>query len=165
MLKKLVTGSPVLKYYGPGKEMKLSADSSKYGLGTVLLQKYEEDWAPVAYGSRSLTHPKMNYAQIEKETRAILFGWNKSYQHLYGIKFTVESDHQPLESIFKWPISKAQSRIQYFLLRMQKDQFQVELSPGKNLAVSDTLSRALLEDCTSDDKDADSLLTGLSFNE
>ena len=59
------------------------------------------DWAPVAYGSRLLTSSEMNYAQIEKETLAILFGCNKFNQHLYGVKFTVESDHQPLESIFK----------------------------------------------------------------
>ena len=72
MLKKLVTESPILKYYDPNKEMKLSVDASKYGLGAVLLQKYEEDWAPVAYGSRSLTRSEMNYAQIEKETLAIL---------------------------------------------------------------------------------------------
>ena len=155
MLKKLVTESPILKYYDPNKEMKLSVDASKYGLGAVLLQKYEEDWAPVAYGSRSLTRSEMNYAQIEKETLAILFGCNKFNQHLYGVKFTVESDHQPLESIFKRPISKAPPRIQRFLLRLQKYQFEVEFSPGKNLVVSDTLSRAPLEDSTSDDKGAD----------
>ena len=89
MLKKLVTESPILKYYDPNKEMKLSVDASKYGLGAVLLQRYEEDWAPVAYGSRSLTCSEMNYAQIEKETLAILFGCNKFNQHLYGVKFTV----------------------------------------------------------------------------
>ena len=155
MLKKLVTESPILKYYDPNKEMKLSVDASKYGLGAVLLQKYEEDWAPVAYGSRSLTRSEMNYAQIEKETLAILFDCNKFNQHLYGVKFTVESDHQSLESIFKRPISKAPPRIQRFLLRLQKYQFEVEFSPGKNLVVSDTLSRAPLEASTSDDKDAD----------
>ena len=51
--------------------MKLSVDARKYGLGAVLLWKYKEDWTPVACGSRSLTHSKMNYAQIEKETLAI----------------------------------------------------------------------------------------------
>ena len=60
MLKKLVTESPILKYYDPNKEMKLSVDASKYGLEAVLLQKYEEDWAPVAYGSQSLTRSEMN---------------------------------------------------------------------------------------------------------
>ena len=96
MLKKLVTESPVLKYYDPSKEIKCSVDASKYGLGTVLLQKYKKAWALVAYGSRSLTHSKMNYAQIEKETLAILFGCNMFNHHLYGVKVTVESDHQPL---------------------------------------------------------------------
>ena len=40
--------------------MKLSVDESTYGLGTVLLQKYEEDWAPVEYGSQPLTHSEMD---------------------------------------------------------------------------------------------------------
>ena len=101
LLKKLMTESPVLKYYDPTKPMKLSVDSSKYGLRPVLLQKYEEDWAPVAYGSRSLTRSERNYAQIEKESLVILFGCNKFNDHLYGVHFTVESDHQPLQSIFK----------------------------------------------------------------
>ena len=155
MPKKLVTENPVLKYYDPSKEMKLSVDASKYGLAAILLLKYEEDCTAVAYGSRSLTRSEMNYAQIEKETLAILFGCNKFNQHPYGVKFTAESDHQPLESICKWPISKAAPRIQHFLLRLQKYEFEVEFSPGKNLIVSDTLSRALLQDCTSDDKDTD----------
>ena len=113
MLKKLVTESPVLNYYDPSKEMKVSVDASKYGLRPVLLQKYKEDWAPVAYGNRSLTHSEMNYAQIETETLAIFFGCNKFNQHLYGVKFTVESDHQPLESIFKRPISKVPFNVFY----------------------------------------------------
>ena len=129
MLKKLVTESPVLKYYDPSKEMKLSVDASKYGLGATLLHKYEENWAPVAYSSQSLTRSEMNYAQIQKET--ILFGCKKFNQHLYGVKFTVESNHQPLEFIFKWPISKPLPRNQCFLLRLQKYQFEVEFNPGK----------------------------------
>ena len=124
LLKKLVTESPVLKYYDPTKPMKLSVDSSKYVLGAVLLQKYEEDWAPVAYGSRSLTRSERNYAQIEKESLAILFGCNKFNDHLYGVHFTVESDHQPLQSIFKRSIVCAPQRIQRFLLRLQKYDFE-----------------------------------------
>ena len=53
---------------------------------------------------------------------------------------------------------KAPPRIQHFLLRLQKYQFEVEFSPGKNLVVSDTLTQAPLQDCTSDDKDADAQL-------
>ena len=85
MLKKLVTESPVLKYYDPSKEMKLSVDASKYRIWSVLRQKYEEDWAPVAYGSWSLVHSEMNYAQIEREILAILFDCNKFNHHHYGL--------------------------------------------------------------------------------
>ena len=85
MLKKLVTESLVLKYYDPSKEMKLSVKASKYGLGTISLQKYEEYWVPVAFGSRSVTPSEMNYARIEKETLAIMFGCNKFNPVQYGL--------------------------------------------------------------------------------
>ena len=67
-----------------------------YGLGTVLLKKCDEDWTPIAYESRSLTPSVKNYAQIEKESLAILFVCNKFHDHLDDVKFKVESDHQPL---------------------------------------------------------------------
>ena len=38
---------------------------------------------------------------------------------------------------------------------MQKYDFEVIFSPGKNLVVSDTLSRAPLQDCTPDEKDVE----------
>ena len=41
--------------YDPAAETKLSADASAYGLGAVLLQKFQEDWKPVAYASCSLS--------------------------------------------------------------------------------------------------------------
>lgn len=69
-LKELLMQSPVLQYFNDKKPLILSVDSSKDGLGAVILQ----DGAPVAYASKSLTDCQKNYAQIEKETLAIAFG-------------------------------------------------------------------------------------------
>ena len=43
-IKKLITQSPVLKYFDPKLDTKLSVDASKSGLGGVLLQKHDSDW-------------------------------------------------------------------------------------------------------------------------
>ena len=64
---------------------------SKFGLGAVLLQKHGDIWAPVTYASRSLSKSEQNYAQIEKEALAILFGCERFHVYLYGKSFTIES--------------------------------------------------------------------------
>ena len=113
-------------------------------VGAVLLQKHGDTWAPVAYASRSLSKSEQNYAQIEKEALAILFGCERFHVYLYGKSFTVESDHKPLQPIFKKPICKAPPRIQRFRLRLQKYDMHIEFKPGKELTVADTLSRAFI---------------------
>ena len=113
--------------------VRISVDASKFGLGAVLLQKHGDTWAPVAYASRSLSKSEQNYAQIEKEALAILFGCERFHVYLYGKSFTVESDHKPLQPIFKKPICKAPPRIQRFCLRLQKYDMHIEFKPGKEL--------------------------------
>ena len=41
----------------------------------------------------------MRYAQIEKEMLAIVFGCVKFHQNILGKTITVQTDHEPLESI------------------------------------------------------------------
>ena len=63
----------------------------------------------------------------------------------------VESDHKPLQSIFKRNINKAPPRIQRLLPRLQK-YIDLIFSPGNNIPVPDALSRAYLPNTEEDDK-------------
>ena len=99
--KEILIESPTLRYYDPKLPTKTSVDASKFGLRAVLLQKHDDIWAPVAYAGRSLSKSEQNYAQIEKEALAILFGCERFHVYLYGKSFIVESDHKPLQPIFK----------------------------------------------------------------
>ena len=67
----------------------LQCDASMNGLGACLLQNNQ----PVAYASRSLTTTEVQYAQIEKEMLAIVFGMERFESYLYGRNVKVESDH------------------------------------------------------------------------
>ena len=81
-VKDLITREPgqILAYYDPNKELRLQVDTSKYGLGAVLLQEGK----PIGYASKSLTDSEINYAQIKKELYAILFGCKRFHQYIYG---------------------------------------------------------------------------------
>ena len=140
-IKQILTEQPVLRFYDVNKPVSIQADASQSGLGCCLLQENK----PVAYASRSLTSAEVNYAQIEKEMLAICFACNKFHQYIYGKEVHVQSDHKPLESIFKKPIAKASPRLQRMLLRLQRYTLNVTFTPGKHMYVADTLSRAYIE--------------------
>ena len=55
---------------------------------------------PVAYASRTLSPVECNYAQIDKEALAVVWGVKKFHQYLYGLNFTRITDHQPLTALF-----------------------------------------------------------------
>lgn len=97
---------------------------------------------PVAYVSRSMTETEVNYAQIEKEMLAILFGVERFEQFVYGRPVKIQTDHKPLESIFRKSLLSAPKRLQRMLLRLQKFDLQVSYKKGTEMYLADTLSRA-----------------------
>ena len=98
----------------------------------------------MAYASRALTETEQRYAQIEKEMLAIVFSLEKFHQYTYGRKVQVESDHKPLEMIFKKPLSAIPRRLQGMRMRLQEYDIEVKYRPGPEMYVADLLSRAYL---------------------
>ena len=140
-LKQLATEAPVLKYFDPNKHTKLSVDASSKGVGAVLLQEGH----PIAYASKALTNSQQNYAQIEKEMFAIVFGCTRFHEYIYGMQtIEVETDHKPLETILKKPLYQAPARLQKMIMTVQKYSIDLVYRPGKELVIADALSRAYL---------------------
>ena len=137
-LKDLIIRAPVLKFYDVNEPVVLSVDASSFAVGACLFQ----DGQPVAYAGKSMSKSQVNYAQIEKELLAIVFGFERFHSYLYGRdNITVETDHKPLEAIFKKPLSAAPLRLQKMLLKLQKYNFQVQYKRGTEMYVADALSR------------------------
>ncbi|GFO39028.1 Gag-Pol protein [Plakobranchus ocellatus] len=151
--------SPCLATYNPSKELVLENKASEYGLGSVLLQ----DGKPLGFASRTLTDSERNYAQIEKELLAVIFGMKKFYHYTYARPVTVITDHKPLVSIANKPLSKAPKRLQSMFLNLQAFDYHLIYKPGAQLHVSDSLSRAPVS--TSDDVYTCNNISDTPFND
>ncbi|XP_062541083.1 uncharacterized protein K02A2.6-like [Armigeres subalbatus] len=148
-LKSMVTSAPVLRYFDSNKDVVIQCDSSSVGLGAVLMQ----DGHPIVYASKTLSSTERKYAQIEKETLAILFACRKFELYILGKPVMVETDHQPLIRIFKKPLVEAPLRIQRMLLALQRYQITLRFTPGKEVVIADMLSRAALSNKDTTDKE------------
>ena len=80
VLKEECNKQPTLRYFDVSKPVRISADSSKSGLGAVCLQEEQ----PVAYATWALTEAQQRYAQIEKELLAIVLACEKFHQYIFG---------------------------------------------------------------------------------
>uniref|UniRef100_A0A803SS84 Gypsy retrotransposon integrase-like protein 1 n=1 Tax=Anolis carolinensis TaxID=28377 RepID=A0A803SS84_ANOCA len=140
-IKQKLCDAPVLQYFDVTKPVVIQADASKDGLGACLLQ----DNKPVSYASRALSSAEKNYAQIEKELLAVVYAVQKFHQYVFGKMVLVQTDHKPLESIYKKPIGSAPARLQRMLLQLQKYQLNFVYTPGKLMYLADTLSRATVD--------------------
>ena len=147
-----LTSHPVLTWYDPAAETKLTADASVYGLGAVLLQKHETAWKPVAYASRSMTEAETRYAQIEKEALAITWACERFTNYILGKQIQIETDHKPLVPLLGTKhLDVLPPRILRFRLRLMQFDYTISHVPGKLLYTADTLSRSPQE-CLAQDK-------------
>lgn len=125
----------------------VSVDASSVALGAVLMQ----GGRPVEYASRTLTETQVRYGQIEKEMLAIVFACEKFHQYIYGkIGAIIETDHKPLESIFRKSLDSIPAHLQRMTLRLQGYDLCVNYKPGKFMFIRDTLSRAPLPELYDD---------------
>ena len=100
-LKDSLANAKTLAYFDSNaEETKVITDASPVGLGAVLTQVQGGCERVVAYASRSLTDVERRYSQTEKNALALVWGCERFHMFLYGVEFTLLTDHKPFEVIY-----------------------------------------------------------------
>lgn len=139
-MKQILCSQPILTIFDPNLPIHIYTDASILGVGAVLKQPQENnEEKPVAYFSKKLNEVQKRKKAIYLECLAIK-ECVKYWQHmLIGKKFTVFSDHKPLENMnIKSRTDEELGDLTYYLSQYE---FQIKYSPGKYNIEADCLSR------------------------
>lgn len=143
--KQALSSESVLVIFDPNKPIVLSVDASPVGVGAVLSHVMpDKSERPIAFASRTLSKAESSYPQIEKEGLAIVFGIKKFHLFLYGTRFTLITDHQPLTRIFgpKRNIpTLAAARMQRWAVLLSGYQYDIKYRTSADNANADMFSR------------------------
>ena len=143
--KKELVSSQLLAHYDPDLPIKMAADASAYGVGAVISHVFPNGHEkPVAFASRTLSKSEQNYAQLEKEALALIFGVKQFHQYLYGRRFTLVTDHRPLTTILhpqKGIPSLAAAKLQRWAIILSAYQYDILFKPTQQHGNADCLSR------------------------
>ena len=91
--------SNLLVHYEPTLPVRMAGDASPYGIGAVLAHVMANGVEElISFASRTLSTSESNYAQLEKEALALIFGVRKFHMYLDGCPFTLVTD-KPLQCI------------------------------------------------------------------
>ena len=149
LAKDTLHSAQVLVHYNPSLPLKLAADASAYGIGAVISHVLPDgNEKPIAFASRTLSPSEKNYAQLEKEALALIYGVKKFHQYLYSRRFTLITDHKPLMTILspkKGIPSLAAARLQRWALFLSAYTYDIEFKSSQDHANADCLSRLPLE--------------------
>ena len=143
LLKAKLVEPPILGYPCFTLPFIVYTDASSWGAGAVLSQKQDPDHPErevvIAYASKHLTEREAKWSTVEKEALAIVHAVTVFYPYLWGRKFTVVTDHNPLKWLMK--MAKPNGRIMRWSLLLQEFDMEIQYRPGSKHGNADGLSR------------------------
>ncbi|UYV69879.1 K02A2.6-like [Cordylochernes scorpioides] len=148
----------ILIAYDPKLPIRLSCDSSSYGLGAVMSQiDVDGNERPIYFISRTLSQAEKKYSQIDKECLSIIWALKKFNNYLFGRKFELITDNKPLHHILnpkREITSNMSARLQRWALILSSYNFTIECRKTGDHGNADGLSRLPLKQYEEMEEDA-----------
>ncbi|XP_062554188.1 uncharacterized protein K02A2.6 isoform X1 [Armigeres subalbatus] len=156
-----------LEFYDPKDVTEMYVDASPVGLGAVLVQR-DKSKIPrvISFASKGLTPAEKVYPQTQREALAVVWAVEKFYLYLFGLHFTVFTDHKTLEYIYGGKHRDGRhacSRAESWALRLLPFDFEVKHIPGVS-NISDILSRLRPASVSAFDDDSEHFLFAIGDN-
>jgi len=146
-LKVQLTTAPVLGYPNYNLPFVLQTDASGSGLGAVLAQVQDGAERVIAYASRGLSPAETRYPAHKLEFLALKWAvTSKFHDHLYGRKFSVLTDNNPLKYVMT--TAKLDAIGQRWVSQLSAFDFEVQYRRGRDNANADALSRMTSHEVT-----------------
>ena len=140
-LKEICSDTPVLAYADYSKCFKVHTDAYEQGLGAVLYQDQDDGTTRIiAYASRNLTKSEKRYHSSKLEFLALKWSiCERFHEYLYGAKFQVYTDNNPLTYILM--TAKLDATGQWWVASLANYDFTIHYRSGKQNVEADALSR------------------------
>ena len=139
----MLSRKPVLLLLRLDLPFVLQTDASWTGLGAVLLQEFEDSLHPVCFASHKLLDREKRYSTIERECLTIVWAVHKCVRFLWGVRFVLQTDHQPLTYLRTSNVKN--SRIMRWALSLQEFSFEVLPVSGQANVFADLFSRPAVD--------------------
>lgn len=138
-LKSALVSAPILKCPNFDEPFYIHTDASSFAIGAVLTQKLNGVDHPIAYCSRTLNKPEINYSATERELLAVLFALEQYRAYVEGRKCYIITDHASL----KWfsNLKNPTGRLNRWACRLSQFDFELIHRKGKENIIPDCLSR------------------------
>jgi hypothetical protein len=146
-----VSSTATLTHFDPIATTIVTTDASSIALGACLSQVVMGVERPVAFASRVLSPTERNYSASEREALACIWASEKWHFYLYGRKFTLQTDHQALQTLLLAPgTGHKPLRLHRWADRLSQYNFDVRYTSGPKIAVADCLSRMVSDHLIND---------------
>ena len=145
LLKSSLTSTPILCYPSTRQQFILDTDASGCGIGAVLAQFHEGREQVVAYFSRVLSKAERNYCVTRRELLAVIESVKHFHHYVYGVPFTVRTDHGALTWLLRF--KNIEGQMARWLEILNAYDFKIIHRPGKQHKNADSLLRRPCEMC------------------
>ena len=137
---------PVLSMPNKRGRFLLYSDTSKYAIGSVLYQVQNGKPKPTAYASKRMPDAARNYSITELEMCGLAINIASFVNLLKRVDFDAIVDHLAITHIIKSKVEPATNRIKRLLEVLSSYSFNLYYIKGKDMILSDFLSRQIEDD-------------------
>ena len=154
-----VSNDVKLQFYDANKLLYVEVDTSKKGIGAVMLQEdsivrndskscsdIPTNLRPISYASKTLSTTESKYSNIEHELLGLLFAMTHFKHFTYGRLVHIITDDKPFVSLFRKSLVDSSLRLTRMLVQLLDYTLDVTCQPSAQMHLSDAISRLSIHD-------------------